>query len=143
MSRKLILVLGVLLGMQYVIWALQNFDEVLAPHLLFVGAVGGGQSRVDRAKMDVKSLETVVTVYLTKHGAYPESLHELTQADPADDSPPPLTERGLLDPWQRPYNYNPLLLHPTNGKPLIWTEGPPGKNMRISNWETDTVPFKK
>jgi general secretion pathway protein G len=97
------------------------------------------QARLDRAKMDVKSLETVVTAYMTRHGSYPQTLDELLNRDPFDNSPAPLTEKGIIDPWNNRYQYEPNSLHPQNGKPLIYTNGPPDAPKRISNWESDTV----
>jgi Type II secretion system (T2SS), protein G len=95
---------------------------------------GNGTSR---AKMDIKSLETSITTYWTKHGEYPKALDDLLKNDPSDNSPAPLTEKGLLDPWGNRYIYEPTKLRPTNGKPLIWSKGKPGENKPIKNWEVD------
>src|SRR5438477_10054832 len=58
------------------------------------------QARLDRAKMDVKSLEVAVTTYMTRHGMYPQTLAELTLRDQVDGSPALLTEAALMDPWK-------------------------------------------
>jgi hypothetical protein len=42
----------------------------------------------------------------------------------------------LVDPWGRSYHYEPLTRHPTQGTPLIYSDGPtPGDpSQRIRNW---------
>jgi hypothetical protein len=94
--------------------------------------------RIDRAKLDVKSLQLVVTTYFVKHAVYPETLKELTQRQP-DGTPAMLAETGLLDPWERPYQYDPKQRDPKTDRPLIWSQGPnPGQpGSIIANWEGD------
>jgi type II secretory pathway pseudopilin PulG len=96
-------------------------------------------AKVDRAKMDVKSLETVVTAYWTRHGRYPDSLDILLERDQEDGSAAALTEKGIIDPWNNRYVYDPSQLHPKNNKPLIYSQGPPDTQKQIRNWELDTV----
>jgi hypothetical protein len=98
---------------------------------------------INRAKMDVKSLEAAVVKYSTNNGNYPETLAELTERHPLDGSPAVLTEKALLDPWGQPYIYEPITWHPQTGKPLIYSNGPPDARLRISNWGIDDFPGKK
>jgi general secretion pathway protein G len=97
------------------------------------------QAKIDRAKMDVKSLEGVVTTYYTRHQQYPQTLNELLQRDPIDNTPAPLTEAGLMDPWRQYYVYEPGNLHQLTGKPKIYSPGPPDAPVQISNWGGDTI----
>jgi Type II secretion system (T2SS), protein G len=103
--------------------------------LFLMDTSSGAGGRVDRAKYDVKSLETVVMAYKTRHDGLPNTLEELTLRDPVDNTPAPLTEKGMLDPWNNRYIYDPFKLHPKSGVPLIWTKGPPDGNKPIKNWE--------
>jgi Type II secretion system (T2SS), protein G len=94
--------------------------------------------RIERATLQIKSLETVVTAYFVRHGAYADSLKALTQRQP-DGGPAMLVETGLLDPWERPYLYDPKQRNPKTDRPLIWSQGPnPGQpGSIIANWEGD------
>jgi general secretion pathway protein G len=91
-------------------------------------------TKEDRAKMDCKSLQTVVTSYYVKHSVYPQSLRELTERG-QDGSPALLDEKGLIDPWGNEYIYDQGQRHPKTDRPLIYTNGPPGQNKKISNWD--------
>jgi general secretion pathway protein G len=91
-------------------------------------------TKEDRAKMDCKSLQTVVTSYYVKHTVYPQSLRELTERQ-QDGTPAMLEEKGLIDPWGNEYLYDPNQRHPKTDRPLIYTNGPPGQNKKISNWD--------
>jgi general secretion pathway protein G len=93
-------------------------------------------TREDRAKLDVQSLETAVTTYYTRKGYYPQSLQELTQRDPTDNSPALLKDQKvLMDPWNQPYVYDPNTRHQNTDRPLIYSNGPPNSGKRISNWD--------
>ncbi|HYV40146.1 MAG TPA: type II secretion system protein GspG [Gemmataceae bacterium] len=104
------------------------------------------QSRLDRARLDVKSLELAVTTYYVKYGEWPPTLKQLAQRDPKDNSPAFLaSEAVLIDPWDRPYEYEPNTLHPKTEKPLIYSHGPDpkDKNGRIANWNDEPKGDKK
>jgi general secretion pathway protein G len=88
----------------------------------------------DRAKVDVKTLQQAVEAYKTEHGQYPQNLQILTQPDQALGSFATLEQSALLDPWGNPYMFDPSTLHPQTGRAKIWSQGPPGRNMMISNW---------
>jgi len=93
-------------------------------------------TRVNRARLDVKSLDQAITAYYLRKHYYPETLWVLTERDPVDNSPALLKDATALnDPWNIPYNYEPQNLNPKTDKPLIWTAGPPNSNMRITNWD--------
>ena len=89
------------------------------------------QARIDRAKMDIKKLETAVASFELKHGTPPQSLQQLTQADTFGNPPVP-GPPDLLDPWGQPYNYNPSQLTQKN-IPMISSNGPPGSNLQTLN----------
>jgi general secretion pathway protein G len=94
-------------------------------------------AKVNRAKMDIKSLETAVMGYQARNQNFPNSLQELAEVQP--DGGLAFIDRSLLkDPWNNYYEYNPGQLHPRNGKPLIRSQGPPGQaTVPISNWPPD------
>jgi hypothetical protein len=99
----------------------------------------------DRARIEVKTLTTAVETYYIKDGVYPTSLQILTQKQP-DGGAAFLSAKALIDPWGRPYVYEPGTLHPTKGTPLIYSHGPrPGdKAGRIANWSVEKKgPSKK
>jgi Type II secretion system (T2SS), protein G len=94
-----------------------------------------GDPRMNRAIMDLKSLEYVVLSYKSRHDVFPDTLDELTVRDPVDNTPALLTEKRLIDSWGNRYLYDPSQLHPQSGAPLIWSNGPPDKNKPIKNWD--------
>ncbi len=89
-------------------------------------------SRVDRARLDVKSIEGAVDAYYTKYGSYPNSLNDLVQ--PMDGVRPYLDANTLMDPWGNPYQYNPQNVNPMTGRPQVFSNGPPGRQQPISNF---------
>src|SRR5437588_4828137 len=93
--------------------------------------------RFDRAKIDVKNLEKAVQVFKIKNGVYPESLQVLGQVQ-ADGGLPYVEKALLLDPWERPYQYEPNVVSPNTGVPLIFSQGPDPKDKKgyIRNWGT-------
>jgi len=94
------------------------------------------ETRVNRAKLDVKSLDQAVTAYYLRKHYYPESLLILTERDPQDNSPAMLKDQSaLMDPWNNPYIYEPTNLNPKTDKPLIYSNGPPNQNVVIRNWD--------
>jgi hypothetical protein len=102
------------------------------PVLQFIDLNSG---RVARARVDLRILTQAVQAYFVANGAYPASLDQLTEKQPGGGKPF-LEAKSLVDPWGRRYLYDPSTLHPTTGRPLIWSEGPrsgetPG---RIRNW---------
>jgi general secretion pathway protein G len=96
------------------------------------------RAKINRAHTDIKSLETAVTTYMMAHTRYPDTLQQLTQRDPFDNSPALLVERALVDPWGQFYSYDPSQVHPQTNKPRIWSNGPPN-GVAIDNWTGDTA----
>jgi general secretion pathway protein G len=93
-------------------------------------------ARINRAKLDVKTLSTAVMAYQVKIGSFPSSLQELAQSG-QDGSYAYVEKSALMDPWNRPYDYSPGTIHPQLGTPKISSQGPPGQNVYISNWPAD------
>jgi general secretion pathway protein G len=96
------------------------------------------EAKIDRARVDCKTLEGACLAYKLKHGDFPPSLLALTQ--PAPDGGLPSFEPGALqDPWQREYQYAAQGPHMSGyGKPDIWSLGPRPNdpNGIIGNWSS-------
>jgi hypothetical protein len=109
---------------------------------LLDSAAQAEQARRKRAKIAVHSLEVAVEAYAARNGAHPPDLKTLTVVDPNTGARAALEAKHLIDPWGRPYVYEPTTVHPTSGRPLIYSQGPHPKDpaSRIANW---TAPAKK
>ncbi len=88
-----------------------------------------GRARVDRAKSDIKSIESALDLYKMKKGSYPDTaagLNAVVQSGDLKELP--------MDPWNQPYMY---MLE--GGRPVIVTYGADGQaggedeNADISN----------
>jgi hypothetical protein len=93
------------------------------------------QARRDRARADLEVLTRALDTYaLVYDGSYPKALDELTRDK--GERKAFVSPKGLLDPWGRPYRYEPKTLHPATGRPLVYSQGPrPGDPAgRIRNW---------
>jgi hypothetical protein len=90
--------------------------------------------RVDHARRDIKSLDLAISTFFTKHGHYPATLRELAEPQP-DGSPPILADKTWTDPWGNAYIYDQHARQPMTERPLVYSNGPPGQNKRISNWD--------
>jgi hypothetical protein len=97
--------------------------------------VARGDSNISRAKTDVLALEKALESYKARNGSWPESLRVLAESD-RHGNPAFIPERLLLDPWGRPYQFDPQQLRPEIGVPLIWSDGPDPSDPedRITNW---------
>ncbi len=102
--------------------------------VLFDPPIDWEKAKVNRARTDIKSLETAITSYMMANAHYPKTLEELTKPDPPFN-PALLVEKALIDPWKQPYHYDPKKLDPYTNKPKIWSDGRPGENKPISNWD--------
>jgi general secretion pathway protein G len=112
---------------------------VVVAIIVALAGIGGYYylQRLDDAKKQVaatqtkQTLTTAVETYKIDHDDWPPSLDMLLQRT-ADGKGPYLNSAdALIDPWGRPYQYNPQ--GPNNGgmKPDIWSESPVGQ---IGNW---------
>lgn len=93
-------------------------------------------AKKDRARVDVLTLTKTCEMYKIKFGDFPTSLETLTQPTP-DGGGAYLEISGLLDPWNREYQYAPQGQHnAATGKPDIWSQGPnvADPNGAIGNW---------
>jgi general secretion pathway protein G len=116
--------------------------EMLVVVAIIVILAGGGtfyymkyldEAKINKAKIQIKSIETAVEAYKTNpnHDEYPANLMVLTQRD-ADGGRPALDVDALKTPWGKQYGYDPA--GPRNGgnKADIWADAPNGKV--IGNW---------
>jgi prepilin-type N-terminal cleavage/methylation domain-containing protein len=95
-------------------------------------------AKKDIGKANVDTLDQQVQIYYTRHHQFPPDLATLTQLGPNGEAAA-IETRALIDPWDRPYHYEPQNLHPLTRKPHVYSEGPtPGTpGSRISNWENN------
>jgi len=76
-------------------------------------------SRRDRVKMDIATLEKTVNAYNFRQGRFPNSLEELAQPD--DSGVAALEEKSLLDPWGQRYVYDANDVNPSTRVPRIYS----------------------
>src|SRR5262245_59855088 len=88
-------------------------------------------AKVDRAKADVKTIETACMSYKLKYGQFPDSLQELINP-PSGGKPFLDNADSLNDPWGNPYVYNQQGQNFNGLKPDIYTTSPDGE--QIGNW---------
>jgi Type II secretion system (T2SS), protein G len=94
-----------------------------------------GKAKEKAAREGLKRLEQAVLAYKLNNREYPPGLQLLT--DVKDGKPPYVEEAALVDPWGRPYQYDPVMLSKT-GMPLISSQGAePGVSRPIRNWTAD------
>jgi general secretion pathway protein G len=90
-------------------------------------------ARINRAQVDVKTLEKAVQAYNIKNPTQPlQSLDVLAQLQ-QDGTAAYISPESLIDPWGQPYVLDGTP-HPTTRVPLIYSNGAPGTNKRIQNW---------
>jgi hypothetical protein len=108
--------------------------------LLIVGCGDGKQpdpdpaaeaTKVKDAKVKIQALDQAVRIYYSQNGNWPASLEDL--AKPSAGGKRLIKADALVDPWGKPFRYDPA--GPSNGgeKPDIWTVAPGGKT--IGNWQ--------
>jgi hypothetical protein len=95
-----------------------------------------GDSNIKKAKTDTLTLEKALLTFKANHGAWPDDLQTLAEIDPRSGHGALIRESMLLDPWGRPYHFDPSQVHPETGAILVWSDGPePGEpDSRITNW---------
>ncbi len=97
-----------------------------------IGQAGGDATQEDVALWQLRGpLTQACQGYHTKHGRFPKNLEELLEHD-AVGGPFLETPDALIDPWGRPYQYDPKGPRNNGAKPDIWTVTPNG--LEIGNW---------
>jgi hypothetical protein len=91
----------------------------------------GTDENLIKAAAQATALTTAVKAYHVKHMQYPPALEALAQRQP-DGGEPLCKPEALIDPWGKPFQYDPA--GPKNGgaTPDIWTTRPDG--MLLGNW---------
>jgi general secretion pathway protein G len=112
---------------------------VVVAILVVLAGIGIGvfyylETAKDRAAYaQIRNLEVAVEGYRAANGHYPENLEILLE--PEGDKPAPLSQQNVMDPWNRPFVYEPQNLHPKTKKPRIYSNGAnPGSSRQIANW---------
>jgi Type II secretion system (T2SS), protein G len=117
--------------------------RIVVPLALLATVVGGvllirswfdHPTNVHAARLKLSELERAVRLCKMSSGDYPPDLETLTRAQPGSRAP--LEQEDLLDPWGRPYVYEPGNRHPTTGTPRIYSQGadPADPEGVIANW---------
>ena len=114
---------------------------VVVAILVILASVGGyyymgslENAKLDVARLQIKALENGCETYkLNSGGDWPSGLQALLQ--PVNGKDPSFTDpEKLLDPWKRPYQYNPQGSRNGGVKPDIWCVSPKGQE--VGNWPT-------
>ncbi len=97
------------------------------------------EAKKDTARVQAITLADQASMYRIKYGDYPATLADLAQPG-QDGSTPYIEVSALIDPWQRPYQYDPQGTRNSGLKPDVWSDGPePGNPLSIvGNWKTLT-----
>jgi hypothetical protein len=94
-------------------------------------ARAAADAKSDAARAQVKVLEKALQTYFVKNNEYPTSLDVLTTVQP-DGGKPYVETKALIDPWDKPYQYD-LSGKRNNGKkPDVWAVAP--DKTLIGNW---------
>lgn len=88
------------------------------------------EAKISATRAKINTIETAAGTYYTKHGEYPTDLTILTSN--VDGGPAALETSQIKDEWQQPIVID-VSQRSATGKPLIYSNGPPGENRRISN----------
>jgi general secretion pathway protein G len=82
---------------------------------------------IDKATLDMRTIQAACKAYNARANAWPDSLQDLVT--PLDGGRPFLESgaAALIDPWGQPYQYT-VQLNPLTGEeePVIFTNGPNG-----------------
>lgn len=94
------------------------------------------KAKISAAQTQIKLLDNAVTLYRLNNNSFPQKLERLLEADPNNASQPYLKERtSLIDPWNKPYQYD---AEGPKNKGLtsdIWTVTPDKKT--LGNWPAE------
>jgi general secretion pathway protein G len=89
------------------------------------------QSKRGMAKSQVTTLTKAAENYYIDHSSnYPPSLNALLQQDEGG-GPYLKTPDALVDPWGKPYQYDPSGQHNSGRQPDVWADAPGGP---VGNW---------
>jgi hypothetical protein len=99
-----------------------------------VGGVNTPDGGVVKATLDLRDYDMAIAIYYSTYHRFPTALSELMELNSVNGGPGLLSSKLLLDPWGKSYNYDRTQLEPTTGLPLVWSDGPPGRNAPIRNW---------
>jgi general secretion pathway protein G len=86
-------------------------------------------SRVNRAKVDVKTIEKAAEAYEIQNGSRPESLQQLVSPP---QGKPYIEQQYIMDPWGKQYSYDAGGQHNNGAHPDVWTTTPDGQ--MVGNW---------
>jgi hypothetical protein len=96
-----------------------------------------------RALLQILALDQAVATYKVKTGEWPRTLKALSEPLP-DKSAALVKAKDLLDPWKRPFQYDPAGPRNKGKKPDIWSLGPPNrKDNMMGNWPAEKKKEKK
>jgi general secretion pathway protein G len=88
-------------------------------------------AKVGRAKADCATLAKAAQAYEIQFGQLPESLQQLVQTP--DGRKPFVEPDALMDPWGKPYQYDPSGQHNNALRPDVYTVTPEG--LQVGNWK--------
>lgn len=88
-------------------------------------------SKVMRAKADVKTIEKAAEAYEIKFGSRPDSLQQLVS--PPDGGKPYIEADQMKDPWNKDYQYDASGGHSGGAHPDVWTTTPDGATT-VGSW---------
>jgi len=114
--------------------------EVLIVVAIIVMLAGAGvyyflqrleSAKIDTAQAECKAIAAQCSMYYADYGQFPPNLETLTQVQP-DGRGAYIPPEKLLDPWKKPYQYDPA--GPMNGgnQPDVFTFTP--KGIKIGNF---------
>jgi general secretion pathway protein G len=115
--------------------------EVLIVVAIIVMLAGAGtyyflqrleDAKAGRAKADAMSLAAACEQYYAGNNEFPPSLDALTQPQPNGNGAFFGPDK-LLDPWRKPYQYDPQGPNNAGNKPDVWTTHP-RTGIMIGNW---------
>jgi general secretion pathway protein G len=90
------------------------------------------ESKVNAARIGIADVERAAQSYYITFQTFPPSIETLI--DPAQcGGKAYLDPDKIRDPWGNPYILDSSSLHPTSGKPKVYSQGP-GGGEPISNW---------
>ena len=90
------------------------------------------KKREDLASAMAKTLTTAAVAFKLRYGSWPEKLDELINPP---DGRPFIEKESLIDPWERPFQYDPKGKKNEGLAPDIWSLGPRHKDGAIiGNW---------